>query len=57
MSGLQLMLVIGCFLAAADLALIELGRAGGRSAIPLGPLLVIGAVLSLVVGPLLASGT
>jgi prepilin signal peptidase PulO-like enzyme (type II secretory pathway) len=57
MSGLQIVLVIGCFLAVADLALIELGRAGGRSPIPFGPLLVIGSVLSLIVAPLLASGT
>ena len=34
MSGLQIALVIGCFLAVADLALIELGRAGGRSPSP-----------------------
>ena len=57
MSGVHIALVIGCFIAVADLALIELGRAGGRSPIPFGPLLVIGAVLSFVVGPLLASGT
>ena len=57
MSGLQIALVIGCFIAVADLALIELGRVGGRSAIPFGPLLMIGAVLSIVVAPLLASGT
>jgi len=57
MSGLQIVLVIGCFIAVADLALIELGRASGRSAIPFGTILVIGAVLSIVVAPLLASGT
>ena len=57
MSGLQIALVMGCFIAVADLALTELGRVGGRSPIPFGPLLMIGAILSIVVAPLLASGT
>ena len=52
---------VGLFLAfvlsaITGVALMALGRAGRRTAIPFGPFLAVGAVLALTAGPALVNG-